>query len=77
MKPHLAHLVIVLLACKAESDTISFELRAHSFANSEWSAPVNLGAAINSSATDGGPTLSHDRALAVPGVEPRRRGRRE
>jgi hypothetical protein len=34
--------------------------QAERFANSEWSAPVNLGATINTSANEQGPTLSKD-----------------
>jgi len=48
----------LLLACGPESDPLVFELQAHSFAHSEWSAPVNLGAAINSSAADDMPSIS-------------------
>lgn len=50
----------LIAACGAESDRLVFDLQAHSFANSEWSAPVNLGAPINSSASEMNPALSPD-----------------
>jgi WD40 repeat protein len=49
-----------LLACTPESDELVYGIQAHSFANSEWSAPENLGATINTPANEQGPTLSHD-----------------
>jgi hypothetical protein len=53
-------LVTLLAACGTESDQVVFELQAHSFANSEWSAPVNLGATINTTFNEQGPSLSND-----------------
>jgi len=50
----------LLLACGPESDPVTFELQAHSFADSEWSAPVNVGPPVNSSANEQTPTLSRD-----------------
>lgn len=49
-----------LLACGSDSDQIVFGMQAQSFANSEWSAPVNLGPAINSTANDQQASLSPD-----------------
>jgi WD40 repeat protein len=53
-------LVTLLVACESESATVAPKLQAMSFANSEWSAPVNLGAAINTPANEQGPSLSND-----------------
>ena len=50
----------LLLGCGTESDQIVYGIQAHSFANSEWSEPVNLGAVVNSNVADGSPTLSKD-----------------
>ena len=50
----------LLLACNPQSDHPVVGLQAHSFANSEWSAPVNLGSMINTAFTEQGPTLSND-----------------
>ena len=60
----------LLLACRAESDRLPSELSASdrspsgfsasSFANSEWSTPVNLGPVVNSTVNDIQPSLSHD-----------------
>ena len=52
--------VALLLACGTDSDQVVFELQAHSFANSQWSGPVNLGPTVNSPATDQAPSLSPD-----------------
>jgi len=49
----------LLLACTAESDEPVVGFQAISFANSEWSAPVNL-AAINTGAAEAQATLSPD-----------------
>ncbi|HMG19221.1 MAG TPA: hypothetical protein VK573_10885 [Gemmatimonadales bacterium] len=46
-------------ACSPESDQVVFEIQAHSFANSEWSEPVNL-EALNSTFNETAPTLSPD-----------------
>jgi hypothetical protein len=53
-------LVTLLGACGTESDEVVFELQAHSFANAAWSAPVNLGAMINTTFNEQGPTLASD-----------------
>lgn len=50
----------LLLGCGAESDQIVYGIQAHSFANSEWSEPVNLGSVVNSSFTDANAALSPD-----------------
>ena len=54
----------LLVACETESPTRSDarapEPRLHSFARSEWSAPVNLGPIINGPANDNAPALSKD-----------------
>jgi hypothetical protein len=52
--------IILLLACAPESDPVAVALQAHSFKNSEWSAPVNIGPAINTAANEANPTLSPD-----------------
>jgi WD40-like Beta Propeller Repeat len=52
--------VVAVVACGTESDDLVFQLQAHSFANSEWSAPVNLGAPVNSSAAENNAVLSPD-----------------
>jgi len=48
----------LLLACGPEPDKITYGIQAMSFANSEWSAPVNLGPPINTAAVEANPTLS-------------------
>jgi len=48
-----------LLACGSESDQVTFEMQASSFANSEWSSPENI-AAINSTFNEQAPSLSPD-----------------
>lgn len=63
--------VVLPWACGTESDDVVFQLQAHSFANSEWSAPVNLGPVVNSSAADMNPTLSPDgRSLYISSTRP-------
>jgi len=62
---HIAALASVisltlLVACESTSHPVAPKLQAMSFANSEWSAPVNLGATINTAANEQGPTLSSD-----------------
>ena len=49
-----------LFSCTPESDQVTFGVSAMSFANSEWSAPVNLGAAINTTAGESVPAQSSD-----------------
>src|SRR3989442_12036670 len=50
----------LVVACGSESGPLGFKLQAMSFANSEWSEPVNLGAVVNSNVFDAAPTLSKD-----------------
>ena len=50
----------LLLACSAEPAEIVYGIQAMSFANSEWSDPVNLGPAINTAFNEQGPNLSND-----------------
>src|SRR5437899_11271260 len=62
---HIATLASVvfltlLVACESTSDPVAPKLQAMSFANSEWSAPVNLGATINTTFNEQGPSLSND-----------------
>lgn len=52
--------VALLVACHAESDEPMFGLQAMSFVSSEWSEPVSLGTAINTTFNEQGPTLSND-----------------
>src|SRR6266566_2982066 len=62
---HIATLASVvfltlLVACESTSDPVAPKLQAMSFANSEWSAPVNLGSTINTTFNEQGPSLSND-----------------
>src|SRR5437899_4877507 len=62
---HIATLASVvfltlLVACESTSDPVAPKLQAMSFANSEWSAPVNLGSTINTTFNEQGPNLSKD-----------------
>ena len=50
----------LLLACVTEPQGPASRIQAMSFANSEWSSPVNLGATINTAANEQGPSLSKD-----------------
>jgi len=50
----------LLVDCETTSDPAVPELQAMSFAGSEWSTPVNLGATINTPANEQGPSLSND-----------------
>lgn len=50
----------LLLACDPGPDQVTFGLQAHSFKNSEWSAPVNLGPVVNTAANENNATLSPD-----------------
>src|SRR5256885_10672660 len=52
--------IALLLACEPESDPVALKLQAMSFANSEWSEPVNLGPTINTGFNEQGPNLSKD-----------------
>ncbi len=47
-------------ACVPEPQGPAYRVQTMSFANSEWSAPVNLGATINTAANEQGPSLSKD-----------------
>src|SRR5437899_12780730 len=51
---------LTLVACEPTSDPAAPRLQAMSFANSEWSEPVNLGAPINSAANEMNAALSPD-----------------
>jgi Tol biopolymer transport system component len=55
----LALIGLLLSACGTESDQVTFEIQAQSFANSEWSSPENI-AAINSTFNEQAPSLSPD-----------------
>jgi WD40 repeat protein len=59
MKPCVLALVLVC-ACRAETDPAGSKLQAMSFKNSEWSEPVPLSAPINSRCQDQTPTMSRD-----------------
>jgi hypothetical protein len=61
MPTHISIVVLALLvpACRPDSDQVTFEIQAQSFANSDWSAPENL-AAINSTFNEQAPSLSPD-----------------
>jgi len=52
-------IALLLLACSPDSDQLVFEIQAQSFAGSEWSAPVNVGA-INSTFNEQAPSVSPD-----------------
>src|SRR2546430_1809038 len=51
---------MLLVACASESGPAAPRLQAMSFAASEWSEPVNLGAPINSAANEMNAALSPD-----------------
>ena len=50
----------LLLACESPSHPAAPRLQAMSFANSEWSEPVNLGPVVNSSSNEQNATLARD-----------------
>ena len=50
----------LLLACGSGSNPSAPRLQAMSFANSEWSEPVNLGPVVNSSSNEQNATLARD-----------------
>src|SRR5437879_12401342 len=50
----------LLVACRVESDPVAVKVQATSFANSEWSEPVNLGPVVNSSSNEQNATLARD-----------------
>jgi len=65
LRNRLLWLTAALAALACDDTTLAPDARlepiqASSFANSEWSAPVNLGAAINTAAIEANPTLSPD-----------------
>jgi len=51
---------VLLAACRVESDPVAVKVQAMSFANSEWSEPVNLGPVVNSSSNEQNATLARD-----------------
>jgi len=53
-------IIALVVACSTDSDQEALGIQVHSFANSEWSDPVDLGPVVNSSATDGNAALSPD-----------------
>jgi Tol biopolymer transport system component len=59
-KPALSLAIAVLLACESQPGPAGLKVQAMSFANSEWSDPVNLGAPVNSSANEMNAALSPD-----------------
>jgi hypothetical protein len=56
----LLALLALLFACDTQSDQPILGLQAHSFTNSEWSTPANLGSTLNTAFNEQGPTLSKD-----------------
>jgi len=52
--------LVLLLACEPGSHPVAPRLQAMSFANSEWSAPVNLGPVVNSSSNEQNAVLARD-----------------
>src|SRR6267378_7588706 len=56
--PRLALLLAFAFGCESESAPVGIKVEAMSFASSEWSEPVNLGAPINTSSLEASPTLS-------------------
>lgn len=62
MRPTFVSLVfaIGLFACNSEPSGPPYQLQVHSFANSDWSEPVNLGAPVNSGFTEQNSALSKD-----------------
>ncbi|HEV2750026.1 MAG TPA: hypothetical protein VGV12_05815 [Gemmatimonadales bacterium] len=60
--PGIAWLASLALAvaCERDSNPVAGKLEAMSFANSEWSEPVNLGAPVNSAANEMNAALSPD-----------------
>ncbi len=51
---------VLLVACRVESDPVAVKVQAMSFANSEWSVPVNLGPVVNSSSGEQNASLARD-----------------
>ncbi|PYP44588.1 MAG: hypothetical protein DMD50_13910, partial [Gemmatimonadetes bacterium] len=52
--------IALATACRPDADQITYRPQAMSFAGSEWSAPVNLGAPVNSAASEMNAALSPD-----------------
>src|SRR3989442_1185646 len=52
--------IALATACRPDADQITYRPQAMSFANSEWSAPVNLGPVVNSSSNEQNATLARD-----------------
>jgi len=52
--------VATLLACRSEYVSTAARVDAMSFANSDWSAPVNLGPVVNSSSNEQNAVLARD-----------------
>lgn len=52
--------LVLPIACDSSSDPVAIKLQAMSFAHSEWSEPVNLGAPVNSSGDEFAATLTPD-----------------
>jgi hypothetical protein len=50
----------LVAACRSEPNPVALKLQGMSFANSEWSEPVNLGAPVNSAANEMNAALSPD-----------------
>src|SRR5713101_671744 len=50
----------LVTACRSEPNPVALKLEGMSFANSEWSEPVNLGPVVNSSGAEMNPGLSPD-----------------
>src|SRR6266566_5161375 len=58
---HVIHPGLALLvACESGSHPVGPKIQAMSFANSEWSEPVNLGPVVNSSSNEQNATLARD-----------------
>ena len=53
-------IALLVAACGSESDQVTFERQAESFAYSDWSQPVSLGPAINTSFNEQQAMLSKD-----------------
>ena len=51
--------IALLLSACSDSDQVTFEMQAQSFANSDWSVPENLGETINTTANEQGPSLTN------------------
>src|SRR5438270_13865906 len=52
--------IALATACRPDADQITYRPQAMSFANSEWSEPVNLGPVVNSSSNEQNATLARD-----------------